>query len=325
VTLSVDPHLLWGSFLALLAGCLAVDLTAHRRQREVVLGDALRWTAIWVGLAVACAGAVWLLRGGQAFLQFLAAYSVEWSLSADNVLVFAALIAGFAVPARHRHAVLFFGSLGAILLRLVFILAGSALLDRFGWLSYVFGAFLLVAAVRFLRQPAAHHQPGGAARTPRDLPALFGRLSASPLVLAALAVAVADLAFATDSIPAVFGMTHDPFIAFASNAMAVVGLRSTYFLLEAVVLRFRYLKPALVTLLAFVGLKMLVDPLIPGDFPVAMSLGAIVAILGTAALASWLHPRRASRFDRLEPLTPRSDTVLSRRVPEAITGRRVDP
>jgi tellurite resistance protein TerC len=303
VTLSVGTHLLWGSFLALLAGCLAVDLRAHRRPREVLLGDALRWTAIWVGLALACACAVWLLRGGQAFLQFLAAYSVEWSLSADNVLVFAALIAGLAVPPRHRYAVLFFGSLGAIVLRLAFILAGSALLDRFGWLTYVFGGLLIVAAVRFLRQPGAGDQP--AARPPRDLPALLGRLPAPPLVLTALAVAFADLAFATDSIPAVFGMTRDPFIAFASNAMAVVGLRSTYFLLDALVRRFRYLKPAIVTLLAFVGVKMLVDPLIPGDFPVAMSLGAILAILGTAGVASWLHPRRASPA-AAEPLGPAS-------------------
>lgn len=289
---SIGPHLLWGSFLALLSGCLAIELRAHRRPRQVLLAEALRWTGIWVGLAAACAGAVWLLLGGQAFLQFAAAYSVEWSLSADNVLVFAALLAGLAVPARHRYAVLFYGSLGAVVLRLTFILAGTALLGRFGWLTYVFGALLLVTAARFVREPAAGDEQ--AISGPHRLPALLRRLPAPPLVLAALAVAVTDVAFATDSVPAVFGMTRDPFIAFASNAMAVIGLRSVYFLLEAVTLRLRYLKPALVTLLAFVGVKMLVDPLIPGNIPVAVSLGAIAVILAGAGLASWLRPRPSS-------------------------------
>jgi tellurite resistance protein TerC len=294
--LSVDSHLLWGGFLALLACCLAIDLRAHRRARELGLGDALRWTAVWVGLAALCAAAVWLLMGSELFMQFLAAYSVEWSLSVDNVLVFAALLAGLAVPARHRYAVLFFGSLGAIVLRLGFLLAGSALLGQFGWLTYFFGAFLLVAAVRILREPSAGDQPKAAAEPPATS-RLLSRLPVPPLVLTALAVAVTDLMFATDSVPAVLGMTRDPFIAFASNAMAVVGLRSVYYLLEAAVLRFRYLKPALVTLLAFVGIKMLVDPLVPGDVPPAMSLGAILVILGVAALASWLVPRRRASLE----------------------------
>src|SRR5215472_2968930 len=206
VALGVDPHLLWGGFLALLAGCLAVDLHAHLRPREAILGDALRWTGIWVGLAAACAGAVWLILGGQRLLQFLAAYCVEWSLSVDNVLVFAALLAGLAVPARRRYAVLFYGSLGAIVLRLAFILAGSALLGRFGWLTYFFGAFLLVAAVRLVGDPAAGDRPE--AGVPRQLPALLRRLPGSPLLLTAAAVAGTDLAFATDSIPAVLGMTR---------------------------------------------------------------------------------------------------------------------
>jgi tellurite resistance protein TerC len=288
--LSIGPHLLWVGFLALLAGCLAVDLRAHRRSREVVLGDALRWTAVWVGLAVACAAAVWLLLGGQAFLQFLAAYSVEWSLSVDNVLAFAALLAGLAVPGPRRYAVLFYGSLGAIALRLTFILGGTALLGRFGWLTDLFGALLIVTAARFLAEPAADDRP--AAIAPRELPALTRRLPVPPLAITALAVAVTDLAFATDSIPAVFGMTRDPFVAFASNAMAVIGLRSLFFLLQATVLRLRFLKPALVTLLAFAGVKLLVDPLIHGGVPAALSLAVIAGVLAAAGLASWRWPRR---------------------------------
>jgi tellurite resistance protein TerC len=291
VVVGADQHLLWGGFLALLAGCLVVDLRAHRRPRDVALGDAVRWTAIWVGLGLICAAAAWPLLGTQASLQFLAGYSVEWSLSVDNVLVFAAILAGLAVPARRRYAVLFYGSLGAIVLRLAFILAGSSLLGHFGWFTYFFGAFLLVAAVRIAREPAAGAEPD--AGPPRQLPELLRRLPASPLLLTALAVAGTDLAFATDSIPAVLGMTRDPFIAFASNAMAVLGLRSIYFVLEAAALRFRYLKPALVTILALLGVKMLVDPLVPGDVPVALSLGVILTILAVAILASWLRPGRA--------------------------------
>jgi tellurite resistance protein TerC len=287
----IGQHLLWGGFVTALVGCLALDLRAHRRPRDVALADAVRWTATWVGLALVCAAAIWPLLGPQASLQFLAGYSVEWSLSVDNVLVFAALLAGLAVPARHRYAVLFYGSLGAIVLRLAFILAGSALLGRFGWLTYFFGAFLLVAAVRFVGDPAAGARPE--ASVPRQLPAFLRGLPASPLLITAAAVAGTDLAFATDSIPAVLGMTRDPFIAFASNAMAVLGLRSIYFVLEAAALRFRYLKLALVIILAFVGVKMLVDPLIPGDVPVALSLGVILTVLAVAILASWLHPRRA--------------------------------
>jgi len=287
----VGQHLLWGGFVTALVICLAVDLRAHRRPRDVTLADAVRWTAIWVGLACVCAAAIWLLLGAQASLQFLAGYSVEWSLSVDNVLVFAALLAGLAVPARRRYAVLFYGSLGAIVLRLAFILAGSALLGRFGWLTYFFGAFLVVAAVRLVADPAGGDRPEPG--VPRQLPAFLQGLPASPLLVTAAAVAGTDLAFATDSIPAVLGMTHDPFIAFASNAMAVLGLRSIYFVLEAAALRFRYLKPALVIILAFVGVKMLVDPLIPGDVPVALSLGVILTVLAVAIVASWLHPRRA--------------------------------
>jgi tellurite resistance protein TerC len=284
-------HLLWGGFFAVLVVSLAIDLYAHRRPRDMVLADAMRWTAIWVGLAIVCAAAVWALLGAQASLQFMAGYTVEWSLSVDNVLVFAALLAGLAVPARRRYAVLFYGSLGAIVLRLAFILTGSALLGRFGWLTYFFGAFLLFAAARFVGDAVAGDRPE--AGFPMRLPAFMRRLPVSPLFLTAVAIAGTDLAFATDSIPAVLGMTRDPFIAFASNAMAVLGLRSIYFVLEAAALRFRYLKPALVVILAFVGVKMLTDPLIPGAVPVALSLGVILTVLAVAILASWLHPRRA--------------------------------
>jgi tellurite resistance protein TerC len=301
----VSPLLLWMGLLVVLGTCLAVDLWAHRRPHDIPLADAARWTAGWVGLALACAVGIWLLMGGSAFLQFLAGYAVEWSLSIDNVFVFVVVIAALAVPGPYRHRVLFFGSLGAIVLRLTFILAGTALLNRFGWLTYVFGALLLVAAMRFALERDADEpdqvaEPGVGAFLRRWLPVgpydggrlttvAAGRRLATPLLLALLLVAITDVMFATDSIPAVFAMTRNPFLAVSSNALAVVGLRWLYFLLEGVMLRFRFLKPALVLLLALVSAKMMAAQVL--DVPVALSLIAIVVILGGAALASWVAPR----------------------------------
>lgn len=303
----VGSHVLWAGLVGLLAVCLGVDLWVHRHPRRVPAASAARWTAGWVGIGLLCALAVWMLLGSDAFLRFLASYTIEWSLSVDNVFVFVVIVAGLAVPARLRYTVLFFGSLGAIVLRLTFILAGTALLDRFEWLTYVFGGLLLFAAWRFLREPAADEteelaEPAIGRFLRRWLPVagtydgsrlttvVEGRRLATPLLLALLLIAITDLVFATDSIPAVFAMTRDPFIAFGSNALAVVGLRSIYFLLEAALQRFRYLKPALVLLLTFIGLKMIYDPFPLPDVPVALSLVTIVGILGAAALASWIRP-----------------------------------
>ena len=305
MTPSVSAQVLWVGLLSLLGLCLAVDLWVHRKPRRISAAEAARWTLGWVGVGLACAVAVFLLLGSDAFLQFLASYAVEWSLSVDNVFVFIVIVSSLVVPTRLRYVVLFFGSLGAIVLRLAFILAGTALLDRFEWLTYVFAGALLFAAWRFFREPLGDEngeteEPGTGRLLRRLLPMSSsydgarlttvegGRRLATPFLLALLLIAVTDLVFATDSIPAVFAMTRDPLLAFGSNALAVIGLRSIYFLLESVMQRFRYLKPALVLLLTLIGVKMLVDPFL--DIPVAVSLGAIAAILGTAALASWIVP-----------------------------------
>jgi TerC family integral membrane protein len=303
----VSSQVLWMGLLTLLVIALGIDLWVHRRPRRVGVAEAAWWTAGWVALGLGCSLAIWLLLGSNAFLQFLASYAVEWSLSVDNVFVFVVIVASLAVPVRLRYVVLFFGSLGAIVLRLTFILAGTALLHRFEWLTYVFGVALLFAAWRFMREPLSEEpeqatEPGTSRLLRRVLPlsptydgsrlttVANGRRLATPLLLALLLIAVTDLVFATDSVPAVFGMTRDPFLAFGSNALAVIGLRSTYFLLETLMFRFRYLKPALVMLLAFIGLKMLYDPFPLPDVPVVLSLAAIVAILGSAAVASWMVP-----------------------------------
>ncbi|HEY4026728.1 MAG TPA: TerC/Alx family metal homeostasis membrane protein [Candidatus Dormibacteraeota bacterium] len=304
---TVPQPLLWTGMLVLLTLCLTADLWIHRRPREISLAEAARWTGGWVALAVGCGLVVWAVLGGGALLQFLASYAVEWSLSVDNVFVFVAVIASLAVPCNLRYRVLFLGSLGAIVMRSILILAGSALLDRFDWLTYVFGGVLLLAAARFARSSGEPEEPAapgialalrrwlrvsGSYDRGRLTSVVSGRRVATPLLLAILLVAVTDVMFATDSIPAVFAMTRSPLLALGSNVLAVLGLRSLYFLVEGLMLRFRYLQPALVVLLALVALKMMAAPLYV--VPLVPSLAGIVAILGGAALASWVLPRHAA-------------------------------
>jgi len=279
----VSPSLLWAGIVAILALCLGVDLWVHRRAREVTARSAIRWTAAWIGVAGCCAAAIWLLLGTDHLLQFTASYAVEWLLSVDNVFVFVLLLASLAVPRHLRYRVLFLGILGAIALRTGFILAGSALLARFDWLSYVFGVLLLLAAARI---GLGQGQTGQALDS--GLGRLLRRWLPTPLLLAVVLVAVTDVVFATDSVPAVLAMTRDPLLAFSSNALAVTGLRSLYFLLEAAMVSFRFLQPALVILLAFVASKMLAAPVF--DVPVVVTLAVIATVLGGAVLASWALP-----------------------------------
>jgi tellurite resistance protein TerC len=302
------PAFLWSGLVVVLAVGLATDMWAHRRPRVMPLADAIGWSVGWVGLAGACAGAVWLLMGPSASLQFVAAYAIEWSLSADNVLAFLVVITALSVPPGYRHRVLFLGSLGAIALRLTFILAGGTLLARAVWMTYVFGALVLFAAARIALEPADGDADDTEPRTIRLLrrwlpvssaysgwrltAVVAGRRMATPLLLALVVVAVTDLMLAMDSIPAIFALTRDTFIASASNALAVLGLRSLYFVLEGTISRFRFLKPALVLLLVLISAEMMVAPLL--GVPVALTLAGIVVIIATAALASWVAPRRTT-------------------------------
>lgn len=304
----------WLAFCAAIASFLALDLGVfNRRAHQVRLREALAWTAVWMSLALAFAGLLWAWMGWHSAGTFLAGYLLEWSLSADNVFVFILLFAHFAVPAAYQHRVLFWGVLGAIVLRLSFILAGSALLERFEWVVYVFGALLLVTAVRFLRE-------GERSRSPADtfVVRLVGRVVpttaeyrgsrmlvrrdrgrgwvATPLLAVLISIELVDVVFAVDSIPAILALTTDAFIVFTSNALAILGLRSLYFVMAGAVGRFQYLRPALAALLAFVGVKMLLSGVV--HIPAAISLAVIVGILGVGAVASVVADSRR-RGDRL--------------------------
>ena len=292
------PIWVWASTLAAILGMLAVDLLACRGAREATARRALLWSLVWVGLGTGFGAVVWAAWGAERAGEYFGGYLLEKSLSVDNVLVFALIFAGFSVPRAYQHRVLFLGVLGALVMRAALIAVGAALLSRFQWVLYVFGAFLLVTAARMLRHRARDAGPRGSALVRRVIPATgeyhgqrlwvrrAGRLMATPLLVVLVLIEFSDLIFAVDSIPAIFSVTEEPFLVFTSNAFAILGLRALYFLLDGLLYRLTYLKQGLAAVLAFVGLKMLLSGVV--HIPITISLAVIAACLGIAAWASLL-------------------------------------
>jgi tellurite resistance protein TerC len=281
---------------------LALDLGVfHRKAREASLREAAAWTGIWISLALAFNVVVYFTheRRHVAALEFFTGYLIEWSLSMDNVFVFALLFTYFAVPKQYQRRVLFWGILGAVVMRLTFILVGTTLLNKFAWVIYIFGALVLLAGLKMYRHKGEEMHPERnpvltlAHRYLRVAPNLAGEkffvrqngvLLATPLFLVLLVVEATDVVFAVDSIPAIFAITRDPFIVFTSNVFAILGLRALYFLLAGVMGMFRYLDDGLALILCFIGVKMLIS-----DFyhiPIGLSLGIVVFILAVSILAS---------------------------------------
>jgi tellurite resistance protein TerC len=317
----------WALLGGLIAVLLAVDLLiVNRRAHAPSTREALGWVAAWVTIAVAFGGYVWLTRGGTAAGEYAAGYLIEYSLSMDNVFVFALLFGALVVPPEQQHRLLFWGVLGAIVFRAVFILGGTALLESVHAVIYLFGALLVITGIRLamagdhpvdpassrvlrlLRRvlPMTPDYRGGAFFV-RDGPAgrgRGGRWLATPLLAALVLIESSDIMFAIDSVPAVLAITTDPFIVISSNAFAILGLRSLYFVLADLLPRFRYLKVGLGLLLVLAGGKMLASDLV--SLPIWLTLGAIAAILGASiAISLWLtrgrnrasppHPERAAR------------------------------
>ncbi|MGB9736788.1 TerC family protein [Chloroflexus sp.] len=306
----------WIGFHAMVFLVLALDLGVfHRRSHRVSVREAGIWTLVWITLSLAFNGLIWLWRGPEDALNFLTGYLVEYSLSVDNIFVFVLLFSYFRVPPQYQHRVLFWGILGALLMRGTMILLGAALVERFEWILYLFGAFLLVTGVRLIFQdddPDVDPQRNLLVAIARRLLPITpemqgdrffvrdsGRFSATPLFLVLLIVESTDLIFAVDSIPAIFGITHDPFIVYTSNICAILGLRSLYFLLAGVMESFYYLRYGLAIILSFIGVKML-TPLVTGWFlgghslhiPNTVSLAVIALTLITAIAASIIRSRR---------------------------------
>jgi len=317
-------ELVWGGFLALFLTLLILDLSVlHREAAELSVRQALFWTGVWVSVALSFTLVVYGLyehawfdfrpgpgvNGGKdAVVLYVTGYLLEWSLSVDNIFVIALIFAYLKIPALYQYRVLFWGIVGAIVLRGLMIATGTALLSRFDWMFYVFGAILLLSAVRMLRDEEEERDFN--ASFPARLVRRFvpvtdelerarffvrrdGRLHATPLFVALVMVELTDVVFAVDSIPAILGVTRDPFIVFTSNAFAILGLRSLYFAVAGLMAMFRYLKYSLVLILAFVGVKMLLH----GHFhvPNLVSLGIILCTLAGGVLASLWATRREAR------------------------------
>jgi tellurite resistance protein TerC len=266
----------WAGFILCVLVFLALDLGVfHRRARVIRFGEALAWSALWFALAMLFAGAMAHWRGREESTEFVAGYVIELSLSLDNILFIALIFAWFRVPLEFQHRLLFWGILGALVMRGAMIAVGAALIHQFDWVLYVFGAFLIFAGARmfFSKQEAVHPEKNLALRLAQKLFPISqnfdgqrfftrfnGRFALTPLALVLLLVETTDLIFATDSIPAVFSVTRNAFIVFTSNVFAIIGLRSMYFLLAGALGYFRHLKTGLSVVLVFVGIKMLLDP-----------------------------------------------------------------
>jgi len=305
---------LWVGFNLFVLAMLGLDLGVfHRKAHVVSFRESLVWSAVWVVLALLFNAGVWQYYGSQKALEFFTGYLIEKSLSVDNIFVFALLFSYFAVPPVYQHKVLFWGILGALVMRAAMIAAGAVLIAKFTWVIYLFGAFLILTGIKIIlkRQEEIHPERNPIVRwfkrlmpvTPdyrRDRFFVLenGRRHATPLFVALLLVEVSDLIFAVDSIPAIFAVTTDPFIVYTSNVFAILGLRSLYFALAGVMNKFRYLKIGLGAVLAFVGIKMLLAHT-PYKLDTLVSLGVVAAILTISVVASLLRrPRSVSPADR---------------------------
>lgn len=296
----------WIGFNAAVLAILALDLgVLHRRSEKVSLREAATWSAVWVGLSLCFAAAIFWNLGKQSGLEFLTGYLIEYALSVDNIFVFVLIFSYFSVPEKYQHRVLFWGIIGALVLRGLMIVAGSALVARFAWTLYIFGAFLVFTGVKMaLQKDAAVYNPDRdpILRLSRRLmritdgyrgdsffvrePDATGQMrsAATPLFIVLMIVDTTDVIFATDSIPAIFAVTRDPFIVYTSNICAVLGLRALYFLLANVVDKFPYLKLGLSVVLIFIGAKMLVEHFL--HIPILISLAVVGLVLGTSIVAS---------------------------------------
>jgi tellurite resistance protein TerC len=308
----------WVGFILCVLFFLALDLGVfHRHAHVVKFKEALGWTTLWFSLAMLFAVGMRFARGRQESLEFLTGYLIELSLSMDNVFVIALIFAYFRVPAQYQHRVLFWGILGALVMRGVMIAAGAALIHRFEWMLYVFGLFLVFTGIKMLlvSDDGVHPEKNPVVRLARKLfpissdfngqrftIKLDAGIALTPLALVLILVETTDLIFALDSIPAIFAVTDKPFIVFTSNVFAILGLRSLYFVLAGAIGLFRYLKYGLSIVLVFIGVKMLIDPhLAEGEtvkhfwqykIPINVSLLVVVAIIVGSILLSLLAARR---------------------------------
>jgi tellurite resistance protein TerC len=307
----MDQIWLWIGFNAFVLLMLAVDLGVfHRKAHEVSVKEAAAWSVVWVALALVFNYGVYNFMGREAGLEFLTGYLIEKALSVDNIFIFVLIFSYFKVPPRYQHRVLFWGVVGALLMRGLMIGAGAYLIKNFHWVIYVFGGFLVITGLRMLRQKehAIAPESNPVLRLIRRIMPVSNRYDgqnffmheaekhsgrprrvATPLFVVLVLVETTDLIFAVDSIPAIFAVTQDAFLVYTSNVFAILGLRSMYFLLAGVIHKFHYLKVGLSIVLVFVGAKMLTADLY--KIPIGISLGVVALILLSSVVASLVFPK----------------------------------
>jgi tellurite resistance protein TerC len=326
------PIWLWVVFAVLILGMMILDLGVfNRKAHKVTYKESAIWSCVWISLAMAFAGVIFSHLGKQAGTEFVAGYLIELSLSVDNLFVFLLIFSYFKVRSRYQHRVLFWGVMGAMIMRIVMILLGTALINRFEWIIFVFGAFLVFTGIKMFSQEETEIQPEDnpiVKLVARFIPitrhyeeekfftVANGRRTGTLLLLVLIIVEVTDLVFAVDSIPAIFGVTRDTFIIYTSNIFAIMGLRSLYFLLAGVVEKFHYLKLGLAIVLTFIGVKMLLPLLSLGlayalnqmgagvlaeyakhanHIPIGIALGVVATVLAGSIVASLIWPKKAER------------------------------
>jgi tellurite resistance protein TerC len=298
--------LTWILFNAFVILLLALDLGVfHRKAHTVSIREALMWSAVWITLALIFNAGIYFFSGHERALEFLAGYLIEKSLSIDNVFVFVMIFAYFRVPSEYQHRVLFWGVFGALIMRAIFIAAGIVLIEKFHWVIYIFGAFLIVTGIRMgqHKDQEIHPERNPVLRLAKRLfpvttsyhgAGMFvrqsGRLAATPLFLVLLIIETSDVIFAVDSIPAILAVSRDPFIVYTSNVFAILGLRALYFALAGIMKMFHFIHYGLSVVLVFVGSKMLVSEFY--KVPIGLSLGVIAGVIALSVAASLMWPQK---------------------------------
>jgi len=298
--------LIWVGFNIFVLLLLALDLGVfHRGARVIKLKESLVWSAVWIIVALLFNAVIYFWRGTGVALQFLTGYLIERSLSVDNLFVFLLIFNYFRVPARYQYKVLFWGILGALIMRAIFIAAGVTLINMFHWMIYVFGAFLVIIAVKiaFEKEKEIHPENNPVLKLFRKFMPVSdnytndkffikktGKTFATPMFIVLLVIETTDVIFAVDSIPAILAITTDPFIVYTSNVFAILGLRALYFALAGVMELFHYLNIGLAVILAFVGVKMLISNFY--EIPVSVALGVVVLTLTVSIIASLMFPQQ---------------------------------
>lgn len=315
--------LLWAVFGVFVLAMLVLDLAVfHRKAHEIKIKEALIWSAFWIFLSLLFNLGVYFWQGQEKALEFLAGYLIEKSLSIDNIFVFLLIFSYFRVPSRYQHKVLFWGILGALIMRAIFIAVGITLIQNFHFVVYIFGAFLIIAGAKMAFQKDKEIHPeknpvikffrwimpvSGGYEDGRFFIKTAGRYFATPLFIVLLMIESSDIIFAVDSIPAILSITSDPFIVYTSNVFAILGLRALYFALADIMRLFSYLNYGLSAILVFMGVKMLLADIY--KIPVGIALGVIAAILLISMIASFVRPRKAAPVSAQADLPKRENEI----------------